>query len=92
MNKLYQDYDGKTWARVSRPRARTLALAGYPVIMVPWKCRLAYIGAPICRVDVALLDSGCTFSELVERYAWYNCCFELGYYPAFYVPVNDCEV
>ncbi len=82
-----------TFTRISKAQARKRFLAGKPVYIIAAKMRpgypfsmgmLAHPAEYIERVETGL-DSGCPFDNMARNFTWYNCTYETGYYPAFYV-------
>jgi len=77
----------KPAARKAFENGRTVYVIGHklmPFTMYALECPLnkADIAARYGENDFLGRD---TFDSLVQNYTWYNCSFETGYYPAFYV-------
>ena len=71
--------------RLYKRKARQAYEAGQTVTVVP--CRMYPVGGwgmalPITKADFP--DE--SFDNRINNFAFYNCCYETGYYPAFYVP------
>lgn len=79
-------------ARISRATARRLYDAGVEVVIVAHKF-MPYPDAANgvamrmnkARDEAQMLDSESGFDKIARNYAWYNCTWETGYYPAFWV-------
>lgn len=91
-----------TMARVSKATARKLYDAGVEVVIVAHKF-LPYPDAPngvAMRMNKArdITNMGAfdtpaeLFDKLAQSYAWYNCNWETGYYPAFWVKYETYHV
>lgn len=72
---MYQKIDKRT--------ARKLYNTGVEVLIIPCKCNPH--GAWI--TGITLINNERPFDALVNEFEYYNCCYELGYYPAFYKEV-----
>ena len=73
------------WQRVSKPRARNLYNQGHDVYIIP--CNAHPENFWIQPVKM-LRNDETTFDKVVNTFSYYNCNSELGYYPAFYIPVK----
>lgn len=69
--------------KINKATARRLFNQGVEITVMPCKCAIGsawFTGARIAR-DYS--DS--TFDQIINAFTHYNCCYELGYYPAYYV-------
>lgn len=74
------------WQRVSKPRARNLYNQGHDVYMIPCNIHPENWWMPPVKM---LRNNETTFDRVVNTFCYYNCCNnDLGYYPAFYIPVK----
>lgn len=81
------------YTRVNRKRARTLFDAGRTVRMVPSKMVPMTSSEVGYGMAIAINKAELTeryfdfkdFDDLASNFASYNCTYETGYYPAFYV-------
>lgn len=82
MRRITQEYDGQTWERVTKTRARKVYESGGRVAVSPV---LARWGA---WVDPYIIsnNTGGPFDLTVSAIEFYNCGAELGRYPAYYIP------
>lgn len=71
------------YKRIDKRAARKLYNNNIPVLIIPCKCSPA--GAWVTGFIMTKEDR--TFDQFVNEFTYYNCCYELGYYPAFYEEV-----
>jgi len=77
------EYDGGTaFRRINKRQARQSFVAGHPVVLCP--CKLAPFGAwrPSCMVQLTADEC---FDNIVKNFEWYNCNYETGYYPSYWI-------
>ena len=67
------------YKRIDKRTARKLYNNNLPVIITPCKC------FPSWFVSFEMVNGDQSFDEYVNNFTYYNCCYELGYYPAFYI-------
>lgn len=79
-----KNYRIGNYTRISKARAEKLFNAGKTIHFCPVNLRP---GKPyFWGTDVAIIDNGPTFQQLVNRFEYYNCtCNETGRYTAFYI-------
>lgn len=70
--------------RINKTTARKLYNAKKAVLIIPCKCRPG--GAWLTGFEMEN-DGSRTFDQFVNEFTYYNCNYELGKYPAFYVEV-----
>ena len=79
---------GVQYKRISKKEAKKRFMAGSVMIIAPCNLQLFTNWG-----GWALLDGGCgtndgkEFDATVNLFTYYNCNYELGYYPSFYVVV-----
>lgn len=79
---------GEQWERVSKQTAKNLFAKGEKIKAIPHKCRL--FGVWLQGFDSPLSDEFDTdlpqqrFDKWSNSVEYYNGCYELGYYNAFY--------
>ena len=73
------------YKRIDKRIARKLYNQGEPVLIIPHKC------SPLAAwlTGMTIENTGRTFEALVNEFIYYNCCNELGKYPAFYKEVQQ---
>jgi len=88
------EYDGGTaFRRINKRQARQSFVAGHPVVLCP--CKLAPFGGfrPSCMVQRTVqapeqyterMADEC-FDNIVKNFEWYNCNYETGYYPSYWI-------
>lgn len=78
------DRHGNKWNRVSKVKAEQIFNAGKEILLVPAKF------CPTSELSISYEKqyTDYSFSELVKNFAWYNCTYETGYYPAYYQKLN----
>lgn len=73
--------------RVGKYQARKLYNKGYDVTVTP--CRLApkergfLLSIELNKNNLNCLGS--SFDEIVDTFKWYNCRYDVGLYPAYYI-------
>lgn len=72
------------YERINKRIARRLYNSGVEILIIPCKC------SPFAAwfTGVTMANTGRTFDVFVNEFIYYNCCYELGYYPAFYKGVT----
>jgi hypothetical protein len=77
------------YVRVRKQHARKLYELNAPITMVAHKM-LPFggwsLGYTVNKDNIDSREEDWTFDKLVDNYTSYNACYEMGYYPAFYVP------
>lgn len=68
--------------KIQKRTAERLYNEGKTILLVPCKMRL---NSPWTYIHRAKNTSGDTFEKVVNNFGYYNCCYETGYYPAYYV-------
>lgn len=71
------------YKRIDKRIARKLYNNNIPVLIIPCKCNPG--GAWLTGIEMIKYDR--TFDQFVNEFTYYNCNYELGYYPAFYKEV-----
>lgn len=71
--------------RINKATARKLYNAKKAVTIIPCKCHPG--GAWFTGFEMEN-DGSRTFDQFVNEFTYYNCNYELGTYPAFYVEVS----
>ena len=72
------------YKRIDKRIARKLYNQGETVLIIPHKC------SPSAGwfTGMTIENTGAQFDALVNEFMYYNCCNELGRYPAFYKGVK----
>ena len=70
------------YTRISKQAARKRYNASKPIYICSCKYRPNNMWQP--AIEIAKLHDGDTFDSYVNRYEFYNCDYERGYYAAFY--------
>lgn len=88
MNRLtVTDDSGQKWERVGKRTASKVFDAGKDVRLIG--CKFNPFGAWGFGSTINIADhkgeDNNTLANYAMQYAWYNCNYETGYYPAFYV-------
>jgi hypothetical protein len=73
------------YEKISKKLARKLYDDNIPVIIIPCKCSPHSVWLTGCE----MVKNECSFDKFVNEFTYYNCCYELGYYPAFYREVKN---
>lgn len=82
MRRITQEYDGQTWERVTKARARKVYESGGQVAVSPLLARWgAWVGPFIISNN-----TGRPFGLMVSMVEFYSCGGELGRYLAYYIP------
>lgn len=79
-----KDSYGNTWQRVNKHNAKQVFDTGESIVICAHK--LNPFGAWHCGVHINK-EEGYTFEQWITNYDAYNCNYETGYYPAFYLKV-----
>ena len=68
------------YQKIDKRLARKLYNSGAEVLIIPCKC------SPLAAwlVGGTMVNAGEPFDKFVNEFEYYNCCYELGYYAAFY--------
>lgn len=82
MRRTIQEYDGRTWERVTKARARKVYESGGRVAVSPVLARWGAWVEPFIISN----NTGGPFDLTVSAIEFYNCGAELGRYPAYYIP------
>lgn len=82
MRRITQEYDGRTWERVAKMKARKVYESGGCVAVSPV---LARWGAWVEPYIISNNTCG-PFDLTVSAVEFYNCGAELGRYLAYYIP------
>ena len=82
MMSITQRYDGRTWDRVTKARARKVHESGGQVAVSPVLARWGVWVEPYIISN----NGGRSFDLMIGEVTFYNCCAELGHYLAYYIP------
>ena len=82
MMSITQRYDGITWERVTKARARKVYESGGRVALSPVLARWGVWVEPYIISN----GTGGPFGLMVSMVEFYNCGAELGRYLAYYIP------
>ena len=82
MRRITQEYDGRTWERVTKARAREVYESGGRVAFSPV---LARWGAWVEPYIISNRTGG-PFDLAISTVEFYNCGAEMGRYLAYYIP------
>lgn len=85
-HKQHVTIHGKQCVQVNKTLARRMFNNGATVYAKPCKQRITQWWEPIAW-NKQCYDENTTFDQLVNRFTYYNCGSQLGYYPQFFVPV-----
>lgn len=84
------------YRRITKPTARKLFNMGTSIYMLPCKCRMTEPESKefswVYPAEINMFDSKedeRLFDAMVNAYMYYNCNSELGYYPHYYVSVEE---
>ena len=75
-----------TYTRINKTRARNLVNKGSKVYAMP---RLMRTGNGWQVPALIELDEFTSFDTWVNRFEYYNCSYETGYYSAFYIKESE---
>lgn len=89
MNKysITNEKTGVVYKRITKKEARKLFDSGNALVVIP--CKLAPFTPwhMECIIDGFNKESeDRTFDRIINAFIFYNCNYETGYYPAFYIP------
>lgn len=87
MRELDYDRDGILYTRISKRKARERVRYGLPTYALPCKLDPGNTFWPICTPYEVCADGRADFDTWCNAAEYYNCCYECGYYLAFYAPV-----
>ncbi len=74
---------------VNKRRAKREYLDGKTVYLLPSNCGLVNPWVSLCPINKDNEQwQGDNFDNRVNNFQYYNCNYELGYYPHYYVEVN----
>lgn len=82
MMSITQRYDGRTWERVTKARARKVHESGGQVAVSPVLARWGVWVEPYIISN----RTGGPFDLTVSAMEFYNCGADLGHYLAYYIP------
>ena len=82
MMSITQRYDGITWERVTKARARKVYESGGRVALSPVLARWGVWVEP----HIISNGTGGPFDLTISAVEFYNCGADLGRYPAYYIP------
>ena len=82
MRRITQEYDGTTWERVTKARARKVYDSGGRVAVSPVLARWGVWVEPYIISN----GTGGPFDLTISAVEFYNCGAELGRYLAYYIP------
>lgn len=82
MRRITQEYDGRTWERVTKARARKVYESGGQVAVSPVLARWGVWVEPYIISN----STGGPFDLTISAVEFYNCGAELGRYLAYYIP------
>ena len=68
--------------KINKSTARKLFDSKKPVVIIPCKCHPESVWFTGFEMEN---DGSRTFDQFVNEFTYYNCNYELGRYPAFYV-------
>lgn len=72
------------YEKINKSSARKLYDNNIPVLIIPCKCSPLASWLTGCE----MIKNERSFDAFVNEFTYYNCCYELGYYPAFYREVK----
>lgn len=76
----------RVYKRISKATAKKLFNSGNCIVVAPCKLRPFGPWHPECIIDGFMEDDpDRTFDKIINAFIWYNCNYETGYYPSFYV-------
>ena len=79
----------RTVQRINKRRAKREYEAGKEIYLMPSKCALVNPWVSPCPIRKESEQwLGDTFDNRIRDYQCYNCNYEVGYYPHYYVEVN----
>lgn len=75
------------YVRISKRKARNLFYKGQTIWLLPCKCRVGDVWIRMYEINLNSLKSADfnDFDSFINNYIYYNCNYELGYYPAYYI-------
>ena len=83
MRQEYQEYEGKTWRRVTSKIAQKAFMLHRDVLILPALVRFDNMW--ITPFKIKKSDANTYFKKIIDEYAYYNCSHELGTYCKYYV-------
>lgn len=83
MRKEYQEYQGKTWRRVTSRIAHKAFMLHRDVLILPALVRFENMW--ITPFKIKKSDANTDFKGIIDNYASYNCNHELGQYCKYYI-------
>jgi hypothetical protein len=86
MYKDYQEYQGKTWKRVTARVAKREFNVGREVLLLPVKARFNNKWIPPFEVSQSNSQA---FESIKKAYEYSNCNHELGTYCKYYIVSSD---
>lgn len=70
--------------KINKQRAKKLYEAGKKIMLVPCKLMYGSPWHPECVIQRGNVGY-CNFTTLVNSFVYYNCSYETGYYPHYYI-------
>lgn len=87
MRRITQEYDGTTWERVTKARARKVYESGGRVAFSPVLARWGAWVEPYIGSN----NTGRPFDVTVSAVEFYNCNADLGRYLSYYIPEGSSD-
>lgn len=85
----------ENYKKINKPTARKMYNCGHPVLLLPCNVSDEAVEGKsdwIKPVTISIFDTeedSNKFDRTVNSYAYYNCNAELGYYPHYYVSLEE---
>lgn len=81
------------YTKISKPIARKMYRSGFTIALLPCKVSAAALNNPgwiqPIRINKAESEGENSFDRTVDRFQYYNCNAETGYYASYYVTKYD---